>query len=589
MTDIKMREHTRDIKVLDKSLIAGERMNNAFVRSKNQVQNLSDDGEVSPSEYAENRVQYAVENTVSEVGYEAKHQADVLVEKGRKKYQEHQIERRGEKKSKQVDEALKRYDLEFEASAAREGRSASANQRTYEQGRERVIKETEKSRKKIRHTRRTIKGTSVKGSRTTAKSAEKGIKTAHQSSKATIKTAEATAKAAEKTAQATAKVARVSAQTARATARAAAVSAKVVAKAASAAVKAIIAGLKSLVTAIAAGGWIAVLVVTIICVIGLIAGSSFGIFFSSEENGDNQTMYEVVREINDEYMDKLDEIKTNNPHDELEMSGSRAVWPEVLSVYAVKVTTDPDNAQEVTTVTDEKIEIFKEIFWEMNQIDYFTSTQTITNIVESDDGNGNVLEEEVQETITTLRIIVSHKTAEEMALAYDFDEDQNEQLVALLDPENNSLWTGVLYGIYAADDQIVAVAASQLGNVGGAPYWSWYGFGSRVEWCACFVSWCANECGYIDMGVITKFALCSWGAQWFKDRGQWGDNSMEPAPGTIIFFDWEGDGETDHVGIVEYTEGGVVHTIEGNSSDTCRQRQYSVGSGVIYGYGLPAY
>lgn len=589
MADIKTREHSRDIKVLDKSMVAGERMKNAFVCSKNQVQNLSDDGEVSPSEYAENRMQYAAETVVSEVGHEAKHQADVLVEKGRKKYQEHQIERRAEKKSKQVDEALKRYDPEFETSAARGGRSASASQRTYEQGRERVIKETEKSRKTIKHTRRNIKGASVNGSKATVKSAEKGIKTAHQTSKATIKTAEATAKAAEKTAQASAKAARISAQTARATARAAAVSAKAIAKAASATVKAIIAGLKSLIAAIAAGGWVAVFVVTVICVIGLVAGSSFGIFFSSEENGDNQTMYEVVREINDEYMDRLDEVKANNSHDELEMSGSRAVWPEVLSVYAVKVTTDPDNAQEVATVTDEKKEILKDIFWEMNEIDHSVSAHNVTNVIETDDGNGNILEEEVQETITTLRIVVSHKTADEMAQEYRFDADQKEQLVALLDAENNSMWSAVLYGVYAADDQIVAVAASQLGNVGGGPYWSWYGFGSRVEWCACFVSWCANECGYIDKGVIPKFALCSWGAQWFKDRGQWGDNSMEPAPGTIIFFDWEGDGETDHVGIVEYTENGVVHTIEGNSGDMCRRKQYSVGSSLIYGYGMPAY
>lgn len=144
-------------------------------------------------------------------------------------------------------------------------------------------------------------------------------------------------------------------------------------------------------------------------------------------------MYEVVREINQEYMDELDEIKASNPYDELEMSGSRAVWPEVLSVYAVKVTTDPDNGMEVATVTDEKIEILKEIFWEMNEIDYSTSAQTVTMIVELDDGNGNILEEEVQDTITTLRIVVSHKTADEMAQEYGFYEDQKEQLVSLLD------------------------------------------------------------------------------------------------------------------------------------------------------------
>lgn len=326
-----------------------------------------------------------------------------------------------------------------------------------------------------------MKDTSVTGAKATVKSSEKGIKTAGQTSKSAIKTAEVAAKAAEKSAQATAKVARASAQAARATAKDASASAKAIAKATVATVKAIIAGLKSLIAAIVAGGWIAVAVIAIICVIALVIGSCFGIFFSSEDTGSGQTMYEVVREINDEYMDELDEIKANNPYDELEMSGSRAVWPEVLSVYAVKVTTDPDNSQEVATVTDEKKEILKEIFWEMNEIEYSTSTYTTTKIIETDDGNGNILEEEVEETITTLRIVVSHKTVEEMAQEYGFDEEQNEQLVALLDSENNSMWSAVLYGVYAADDQIVAVAASQLGNVGGAPYWSWYGFSSRVE------------------------------------------------------------------------------------------------------------
>ena len=587
MADIKTREHTRDIKVLDRSMVVGERMKDAFIRSKNQVQNhaqnLSDSGEVSPSEYAENRLQTAVEVTAGEVGIESKHQIDKKIEQGRNAYREHRQEVLAERKAKKVDEALKRYDPDLDTSAYRR------QKQTYDRGREHAIKQAEKSKKRIKQTSRSIKNESAAGVKETVKTAEKGVKTAGQTSKTAIKTAEATAKAAEKSAQATAKAARRSAQAARATAKAAVASAKAIAKATKAMVKAIIAGLKSLISALAAGGWVAGIIIVVICVIGLVAGSCFGIFFSSEDNGDSQTMYEVVREINEEYMDKLDEIKEGTSYDELEMSGSRAVWPEVLSIYAVKVTTDPENAQEVATVTEEKKAILKGIFWEMNEISSSTSTRTVSKTIESDDGNGNILEEVVQETITTLRIEVGHKSADQMAGEYRFDEDQKEQLTSLLDPKNNSLWAGVLYGVYAADDQIVAVAASQLGNVGGQPYWSWYGFGSRVEWCACFVSWCANECGYIDIGVIPKFALCSIGSQWFKDRGQWGDNSMEPAAGTIIFFDWDGDNDPDHVGIVEYTENGVVHTIEGNSGDTCRQRQYSVGNSQIYGYGLPAY
>ena len=148
---------------------------------------------------------------------------------------------------------------------------------------------------------------------------------------------------------------------------------------------------------------------------------------------------------------------------------------------------------------------------------------------------------------------------------------------------------GAVYGISGGDGEIVNVALSQVGNIGGQPYWSWYGFEGRVEWCACFVSWCANECGYIDTGVIPKFAGCVLGSQWFMDRGQWQDGSFEPSAGHIIFFDWEGDGVTDHVGIVERAENGTVYTVEGNSGDTCRQNRYAIGSSVIYGYGISAY
>ena len=160
------------------------------------------------------------------------------------------------------------------------------------------------------------------------------------------------------------------------------------------------------------------------------------------------------------------------------------------------------------------------------------------------------------------------------------DEGQKEYLAELLQDENNQLWSQVLYGIGYSDGQIVTVALSQVGNVGGQPYWSWYGFDSRVEWCACFVSWCANECGYIDSGIIPKYAGCVNGAQWFKDRGQWADRNYEPAPGTIIFFDWEGDGVTDHTGIVQKCENGTVYTVEGNSGDTCRTKTYPVRSSV---------
>ena len=138
-------------------------------------------------------------------------------------------------------------------------------------------------------------------------------------------------------------------------------------------------------------------------------------------------------------------------------------------------------------------------------------------------------------------------------------------------------------------DAIVDVALSQVGNVGGEPYWSWYGFTNHVEWCACFVSWCADQCGYLDSGAYPKFSGCVFGMQWFQQRGLWLDSSTEPVPGMLIFFDWAPqDGVPDHVGIVEKVDNGMVYTVEGNSRNMCRQKQYSLGSGVILGYGTAA-
>ena len=348
-----------------------------------------------------------------------------------------------------------------------------------------------------------------------------------------------------------------------------------------------------MIAAIAAGGWIAVLVIIVICLIGMLLGSVFGIFFSGEDSGTGMSMQTVVQEINTEYDTKLQDEKNSVSYDVLEMSGSRAVWKEVLAVYSVKVNTDPDNPQEVATMDESKKQLLKDIFWEMNEISSSTDTKTETVITETDDGHGNIVETESTVTQTYLYITVSHKTADEMAAQYGFNEEQKEYLAELLVDENNSLWSQVLYGITGTDDQIVTVALSQIGNMGGEPYWSWYGFNSRVEWCACFVSWCANECGYIDAGVIPKYAGCVNGVQWFKDRGQWLDNSAEPTPGMIIFFDWADesgqDGLSDHTGIVQKVENGRVYTVEGNSGDSVRQNSYPVGYYEILGYGAPAY
>ena len=571
MPDIKTRDVIKGtVKVIDKSAVAAERMKDAYVRTKDKAEHGVFAAESTPEEYAADHTLTGTETAA----HEAAHGLDKAGRKSVKttkenisKAKDYFRRRKANLLKKQTQDAMRRVR-----------RSADATQK--------AIKTVDRSGKAIKQTAKSTGKAAVK-------TTQKTIKTAEQTARTTIKTTQAAAKTAQKTARATAKAAKTAAQTARAAAKATAAGIKAAVKATAAAVKAIVAGTKALIAAIAAGGWIAVVVIIVICLIGLIIGSCFGIFFSGEDSGTGQTMRQAVQEINADYQSQIDTTRANITYDELEMSGSRAVWPEVLAVYAVKTTTDPDDPQEVATVDDAKKAILNDIFWQMNEISSRTESKTEKVITETDDGHGNIVETATTVTRTYLYITVSHKTAEEMADLFNFNADQRQQLSELLAEENRSMWSAVLYGIYFGDDSIVTVALSQIGNVGGQPYWSWYGFESRVEWCACFVSWCANECGYIDGGVIPKFAGCVNGVQWFKDRGQWQDGSFEPSAGQIIFFDWDNkgssgpqDGQSDHVGIVEKCENGIVYTIEGNSGDSCRQNQYPVGYYEILGYGI---
>ena len=637
------------MKTVDRAADLGERMKKALVRTADQAQNLTDDGQVTPSEYAGDKLQYGMEDIASEAGHIVVDTGKGAYRTGKSAIQKFREKRRAEAEQRRQELENETPDTPVDEPAdpvtpdqpgpatppespveeeivtpsgsqqrkTRMGKSPTgdgpkgklnpAKDGTDAIQKEQQIKGPARRRnssiKTLQKTERTIKQTSrtaeqsAKTLERSVKGTQKAVKTAEQSSKVAIKTAQETAKAAQKSAQAAAKAAEKAVQIARATAKAAAAAAKAAAKACVAAVKAIIAAVKELVAAIAAGGWVAVVIIIVIMLVALIVGSCFGIFFSSEDTGSPMTMKSVVQEINMDYQSSLDTIRNMTVHDKMETSGARAVWPEVLAIYAVKVNTDPNNPQDVASMDDAKKAMLKEIFWAMNQINSRVETTEETVLIESVDEDGNIVVTETTETVTTLYITVTHKTAMTMAYEYGFTEEQKQMLNELLQDENASMWAAVLYGIHSADEQIVAVAESQIGNVGGQPYWSWYGFNSRVAWCACFVSWCANECGYIDAGVIPKFAGCVWGVDWFQDRGQWADGTATPVPGMIIFFDWDSpdgesgpqDGLSDHVGIVQKVEDGYVYTIEGNTSDSCAQRRYRIGYYEILGYGIPAY
>ena len=344
---IKTRVAEKGIKAIDKAAVASERMKEAYIRTRDKADHSLYAEESSPGEYASDRLSSGVDH----VTHEAIHQFDKQGRKGIKTTKENiskvkeNIQKRKAAAAQPKKEAEKRAARQASQRAGHQAADRiSEPVRTLRQERGAVktldrgkkgIKTVDRGRKTVKQASSTAKGT--------IKTASKSIKTAEKTAKASIKTTQQAAKAAQRTAQATASAARAAAHAARAAARAAGVAAKVAAKATIAAAKAIIAATKALIAAIAAGGWIAVLVIVIICLIGLLIGSCFGIFFSGEDSGSGYTMQNVVQEINDDYQQQIDTTKANLSHDVLEMSGSRAVWPEVLAVYAVKTTTDPDN------------------------------------------------------------------------------------------------------------------------------------------------------------------------------------------------------------------------------------------------------
>ena len=222
------------------------------------------------------------------------------------------------------------------------------------------------------------------------------------------------------------------------------------AQAAGRALRAIIAAVQSLLAAIAAGGSTVVAMVLVICLIGLLIVSPFGIFFSGEDSGTGYTMPEAVSVLNGEFAARIEQIKAENPYDELDMdnAGSAAMisnWRDVLAVYAVRTTTDNASPDEVATLTEEKMEILREIFWDMNTITYWTE------IVPGGKDEADTV---------ILHITVTIKTHLQMADEYRFNADQRKLLEELMQPEYQELFaalTGSYQDIELSPDEVAKI------------------------------------------------------------------------------------------------------------------------------------
>ena len=297
----------------------------------------------------------------------------------------------------------------------------------------------------------------TEGTKQGAKTASKGIKNGSKaakkasraSAKAAKKTAKTSAKAAKQAAKASAKAAKagvkMSVRAAQAIKRAAIATVKfikVAVKAIIATAKAVIAGVKALVAAIAAGGWVAVLIIVIIVLVALVAGSIFAIFIPAEQNG--ITVYDVMGELDREFHDKEQELLANCQYDVLTYEGEMADWNEIVAIYAVKLNLDTENPQEIATFDEAKADELRNIYRTMNNVRLETRTETKEVKKQVRDENGNL--KEVTETVTTTYVTVKRTglTALQAADEYDFTDYQIEMLTMLLDEKNDELWQGLL-------------------------------------------------------------------------------------------------------------------------------------------------
>ena len=591
MADIKTRDAVKGtIKTIDKAAIASERMKSAYVGIKEKAEQGYYADENSATEYAADRISYAADH----VKDEGIHQFNKQGQKAVKTTQENISKAKDKiidfKQSRAVKAAEQKaaqnmseqHGLQIRHGAASRSSATDVSQTAKSQ----LIKTRQQGQKMIKTTARNTEKAVKVTAKGTVKTTEKGIKTAQATSKAAIKTTETSVKTAQAAAKAAVKTAQKAAQVAKATAKATAEATKATVRATIAAVKAIIAGTKALISALIAGGWIAVVIILIVvllgCAVSLFGGGSGSNAYtpvSAEVEAYEPFIQKYAKQYGiPEYVELIKAVM-------MQESGGRGLDPMQAAEgsFNTRYPHEPNGIKDPEYSIECGVQELKAALISAEVENPIDMEHIKLALQGYNFGNGYISWAKTNYGGYSYANAVEFSTMQASRLGWDsYGDTQYPAHVLRYYPYGRAFTSG-------GNQAIVEVALTQLGNEGGQPYWSWYGFEGRVEWCACFVSWCADQCGYIESGIIPKFAGCVDGANWFKGNGQWQDRNYEPQAGNIIFFDWEGDGETDHVGIVEKCENGVVYTVEGNSGDACRQNQYTVGSSSIYGYGVPAY
>lgn len=591
MADIKTRDAVKGtIKTIDKAAVASERMKSAYAKTKDKAEQGYYADESSATEYAADRVSCASERVTEEGVHQFNKQGQKSIQTTQEnigKTKDKIADFKQKRAAKAAEQRMERNMSEQHGLQIRHGTaSRSAAPDMPQSGKSQLIKTRQQSRKTIKTTARNAEKAVKSTAKGSVKTAERGVKTAQATSKATIKTAEQTAKATKEAAKASAKAAQKAAQAAKATAKATAEATKTAVRDTIAAVKVIIAGTKALISALIAGGWVSVVIILIVvllgCAVSLFGGGGGSNAYtpvSAEVEAYEPLIQKYAKQYGiPEYVELIKAVM-------MQESGGRGLDPMQAAEgsFNTRYPHEPNGIQDPEYSIQCGVQELKAALISAEVENPIDMEHIKLALQGYNFGNGYISWAKTNYGGYSYANAVEFSTMQAQRLGWEsYGDTQYPAHVLRYYPYGRAFTSG-------GNQAIVEVALTQLGNEGGQPYWSWCGFDGRVEWCACFVSWCADQCGYLDSGIVPKFAGCVDGANWFKGNGQWQDRNYEPTAGTIIFFDWENDGETDHVGIVEKCENGVVYTVEGNSGDACRQNQYSVGSSSIYGYGIPAY
>ncbi len=599
MADIKTRDAVKGtIKTLDKAAIAGERMKSAYAKTKDKAEQGYYAEENSPTEYAADKFSHASGCIKDEGIHQFNKQGQKSVQTTKEnigRAKDKIAEFKTKRAAKTAEQKKAQAVAEQNGSLIRNGAASRSpvhdapmqgEKPQTQTGASQLIKTRQQGKKTIKTTDRNAEKTVKTTAKGTVKATEKGVKTAKATSKTAIKTTEQTAKAAQKTAKASVKAAQKTAQTAKATAKATAEATKATVRATIAAVKAIIAGTKALISALIAGGWVAIVIILIVvllgCAVSLFGGGSDSTSYtpvSAEVEAYTPLIQKYAKQYGiPEYVELIKAVmmqesggKGSDPMQAAEGSFNKKYPHEPNGIkdpeYSIECGVQELKAALISAEVESPID--------MERIKLALQGYNF--------GNGYISWAKTNYGGYSYANAVEFSAMQAQRLGWEkYGDTQYPAHVLRYYPYGRAFTSG-------GNQAIVEVALTQLGNEGGQPYWSWYGFNGRVEWCACFTSWCADQCGYLESGIIPKFSLCSDGVNWFKGNGQWQDKNYEPQAGDIIFFDWGNDGSIDHVGIVEKCENGTVYTVEGNSGDACRQQSYPVGSSSIYGYGVPQY